>query len=135
MTKSKQGISTAEQSANKDSGEALQQILSRVDARQGAPDEVKQRIKHNVKTQWRVSVSQNTARQTWWVWGSLATACSIAAVFWLNSLFLPAQIMLNNVQIHRTQGQVKLVSADGLEHVAQSLDVLVSGSRLGRTCV
>ena len=116
MTKSQRNESAADEAVNNNSQEALQQLLSRVDARQSAPEQVKQRIKHNVKTQWRASVTRNTnSRQLWWAWGSAATACSVAMAFWLNSVFLPAQVILNNLHLHRIQGQVKLVSAEGVE--------------------
>ena len=129
MTNS-QHDSSADMTSNTDKQEALQQLLSHVESRQGAPEQVKARIKHNVKTQWRASVAKKHKQQVWWYWGTVATACSVAVVFWINSLMLPAQMILNNLQLHRVQGQVKLVSADGNEQILHSIEKFAAGARL-----
>lgn len=98
----KQYASKIKQNSPED--ELMTGFLSHTQPRKSAPEEVKQRIKHQVKIRWR-SNHEKRKQQSWLIFGSLATAMGVMIIV-LKELLFQSPILLTNVLLERIQGEV-----------------------------
>lgn len=86
--------------------DTLPKLLKHAQVREGAPEDVKKRIKHNVHVKWQQQ-TQNKQRKSFWViFAPVAAACSVAVVFAFNFLMVSTSTPLNNLSLDRVQGEV-----------------------------
>ena len=89
---------------NSPKDEIITELFSHTQPRKKAPDEVKQRIKHQVKVHWQAN-NEKRKQQSWLIFGSLATAMSVMFVVF-NGLLFQSPALLTNVVLEGIQGEV-----------------------------
>jgi hypothetical protein len=85
----------------------LMTLVSSANARESAPAQTKDRIKHQVKVHWKNNINQRKQRRRWLVCGSFATAMSLLLVVLFSDSVLHTSSPANFVYLENSQGQVK----------------------------
>ena len=88
-------------------GGTITELLHHADARESAPDATKQRIKSQLKAQWRQKNSQRKKRNIWLASGTFASALSVFMLMIFNGQMFSDNQVTNNVMLARVQGDVK----------------------------
>ena len=98
---------SAENSVHETTSEILPELLRHADVRENAPYATKQRIKIQLKAQWRQKNSQRKKRNIWLASGSFATALSFFILMIFNGQMFSENEVTNKVLLARIQGEVK----------------------------
>jgi len=93
---------TKNQNSQRD--ELMTELLRHTKPRKSAPEEVKQRIKHQVKVRWHTN-NEKRKQKSWIIFGSLASAMGVMFVAFKGLLF-QSPALLTNVVLERIQGEV-----------------------------
>jgi hypothetical protein len=122
---------SAAESVHETTSEILPELLRHADVRENAPEVAKQRIKIQLKAQWRQKNSQRKKRKIWLVSGSFATAFSVLMLLIVNGQMFSDNQTANKVLLARTQGEVKTsLSNDGDVSNAAGLLILPAGTMI-----
>ena len=88
-------------------GDALPELLRHVQARENAPEQTKQRIKHQLKVHWCEKNKQRNKVKPWLMFGSMATAMSLVIGIVFTQFTMTTNVMLTAVYLENIQGLVK----------------------------
>jgi len=98
--------------------DALPELLRHVQARENAPEQTKQRIKHQLKVHWQEKNKQRHKVKPWLMFGSMATAMSLIIGIVFTQITMTTNVMLTAVYLENVQGVVK---TSGLNNTNQEL--------------
>jgi len=85
----------------------LPDLLRHAQVRETAPEEVKQRIKHQLKVRWQQNINQGKQRKSWFLYGSVATAMSALLLLLVNQVGWQTSAHLTQVALYAVQGKVR----------------------------
>jgi len=135
MTSHRDNSPTGQQTndQNQTTGDLMSTLLKHVHERENAPEQSKQRIKHQVKVQWQQKVKQRKQQRLWFGVGSIAAAMSVFLLV-MNINFLPESKPQSLVFLDSIQGQVnsnnRLIEQNGSVKKQAQSTVLSMGTMI-----
>ncbi|MFT5756859.1 MAG: hypothetical protein ACI9LM_001584 [Alteromonadaceae bacterium] len=115
---------SAVESVHEITSEILPELLRHADVRKNAPEAAKQRIKIQLKAQWRQKNNQRKKRNIWLASGSFATAFSVLMLLIVSGQMFSDNQTAKKVLLARTQGEVK-TSLNNSGDLSNATDLLI----------
>lgn len=118
---------------NQTTGDLMPMLLKHAHERENAPEQSKQRIKHQLKVQWQQKVKQRKQQRLWFGVGSIAAAMSVFLLV-MNINLLPESKPQSLVFLESIQGQVnsnnRLIEQNGSVKKQSQSTVLAMGTMI-----